>query len=588
MDFLNRPYYSHMRIAPGVVVKVRWFQAAPGAKVFPGPHCFGSQFHDDGHYDEDYPYLGEIPSSRWPWSDPKAPPGLCGQRTHTPLDWFQTGVPLELLPQGANLYGRCGPPWAALDLVGAVEVADISELEADDMPRLIGEITIYGGATLPDGWLWCNGGAYEIALWPALAAVLLPDHAGEIPGTFRVPNYETAYVGGFPYQFPDNSKGRGQRIGSWTYYLQADELPAHTHSLGESPSTGVQSSPFALGVQEGLLGYMPTEKLYATGPNATAGLPILMAPEAVREYLIIYAGPPGGPHLTLLGCVEVAADALPWALDLVGAVEVADTSELAAPASPLDLVGAVEVADTSELAYTPPAFDPLSIAGCRLWLDAGSLGNPPDGQPISTWWDQSGNAHHLADMGEPFVSPTFLNSAVNGRPAVHFSGAWQALACSVNVVSGLSAATIFVVLAADSDTPGEGASGLWEWTTYTGQPPDGARHPSPDGDIYESFGSSVQRGPITPPTSLTAWHCYSVVAAAADWRNYLNGSLLWTTGANVVKWVPNHIALGYSAHSEGIWFFGGSVAELLLYGSALSTGDRQAVEQYLQDKYGLP
>ena len=50
----------------------------------------------------------------------------------------------------------------------------------------VGMIVMYGGTTLPAGWLWCDGTGYAIATYPALYAVIGTTYGSS--GGFQVPS----------------------------------------------------------------------------------------------------------------------------------------------------------------------------------------------------------------------------------------------------------------------------------------------------------------------------------------------------------------------------------------------------------------
>lgn len=92
MDYLRAGYEApaRWRQSGDDTVSIRWYRAAPDAKVYLLPHAFGSTVWDepDDIADEG---PGEIPGIReWAGSPPNPPPG---QATTTPPDWFAHGVP---------------------------------------------------------------------------------------------------------------------------------------------------------------------------------------------------------------------------------------------------------------------------------------------------------------------------------------------------------------------------------------------------------------------------------------------------------------------------------------------------------------
>ena len=91
-----------------------------------------------------------------------------------------------------------------------------------------GSVTMFAGATVPDGWLECNGQAAP----SALAAVL---------GTSNVPDLRGEFVRGF-----DN--GRGVDSGRTLLSTQSDELKSHDHTYqSNSVGNSVTGGPTPIG-----------------------------------------------------------------------------------------------------------------------------------------------------------------------------------------------------------------------------------------------------------------------------------------------------------------------------------------------------
>jgi len=93
MGYLENGYTAAIRwrADSDETVTVRWYRAAPGAKVFTGPSAFGSTFWDDpNEIAKTGP--GEVAGSFSGWS-PSLPDPPPGQFTPTPPSYFEFGVP---------------------------------------------------------------------------------------------------------------------------------------------------------------------------------------------------------------------------------------------------------------------------------------------------------------------------------------------------------------------------------------------------------------------------------------------------------------------------------------------------------------
>ena len=67
-------------------------------------------------------------------------------------------------------------------------------------------------------------------------------------------------------------------------------------------------------------------------------------------------------------------------------------------------------------------FNPLSIGGCQLWLDAAdsyATGTSTNGAIVTNWKDKSINGY----SGTSVNSPTLVTASQNGLPCVSFTAA---------------------------------------------------------------------------------------------------------------------------------------------------------------------
>lgn len=228
------------------------------------------------------------------------------------------------------------------------------------------------------------------------------------------------------------------------------------------------------------------------------------------------------------------------------------------------IVGAV--ADSSD-GGGAPAFDPLTITGLKLWLKADALALAND-DPVTTWTDSSGLGNSAA-QATVAQKPTYKTGIVNGKPVVRFDGVDDFMVCpAITAAAGLSA---FVV---------------WKMTTATNF---GMTLVLTDGSSeLRQNGANLQMlcgaNPISGGVADTAWHVHSFT------NNGSNLSELWTDGVSNGTSVTS-VACGtpsIGARNAGSFPFNGDIAEILLYDSSLSAGNRQAVEAYLRAKYATP
>lgn len=142
---------------------------------------------------------------------------------------------------------------AISDLQSKVGDETVSKQIADALSKMqvkAGFIYPLASATVPDGFLLCNGAAYSRAEYPELFAVIGTTYGvGDGSTTFNVPNL----VKRVPVGASTNSYKLGSSGGEETHKLSINEMPSHSHTFyvniqhgdgaitsGESLTSGLQ------------------------------------------------------------------------------------------------------------------------------------------------------------------------------------------------------------------------------------------------------------------------------------------------------------------------------------------------------------
>lgn len=214
----------------------------------------------------------------------------------------------------------------------------------------------------------------------------------------------------------------------------------------------------------------------------------------------------------------------------------------------------------------PPA--PPVVAGLTMWFKADAITDKNSADTLSQWNDSSGAGNH-ATQATGANQPTYLAGARNGRAVVRFRD--PTVMGLPNVLTGLTAGTLLVVLKAHADAFGAMAR--------FGSPDD-AFYPWSNGQIYDNFGTTVRKDSIVPGVSLQQWNIVSVVSAASDYRYYINNVNKRTTATNTVGWHTSPVF-----GQAGGFYLRADVAEIMVYSGALSDGNRNALEVYLKNKW---
>jgi hypothetical protein len=258
------------------------------------------------------------------------------------------------------------------------------------------------------------------------------------------------------------------------------------------------------------------------------------------------------------------------------------------------------------LAYGSTTITPDTISGLQLWLDStnGALNNSgslatTSGEAIATWLDRSGNNRH-ATQATTGDRPTLLTNAINGKNCVFFNGArWMQGISFPNLTNY----TMFAVYRRKG-TPGNG-SGFVFCTGVDGSFAESVRltqliyHnstvPNPG---YDAFGWTVK---ITPSNNLDIhlprndnFNIHSCTASLASGTAEYR---LNSTGASSsISFTPVSTSVGSMIYTLGTRTWGQTdvnfmancdIAEILVYNTTFNASQRQAVEMYLNNKWGI-
>ena len=216
-------------------------------------------------------------------------------------------------------------------------------------------------------------------------------------------------------------------------------------------------------------------------------------------------------------------------------------------------------------------FNPTSISGMRLWLDATRATNQ-SGSAISVWKDSSGNGIDAVAEG---TGPTLLASGINGHPSMSFASPGNVMHIT-NTIAGRPI-TMFFVQQPSSIRHGQvlvnPTTGYYYEIIGTGVAITAPVHPNQAANCILGnvpFVSSIAQAPDGSPTT------YIDGVAPYMWVDWaIAGANMWNGGTTF---------LGGSANGN-YYVFAGLIGEILIYDSYLSDTDRQSVEWYLGNKW---
>lgn len=246
-----------------------------------------------------------------------------------------------------------------------------------------------------------------------------------------------------------------------------------------------------------------------------------------------------------------------------------------------------ESADSSEVSITVPTPPPPSPV---VWLKADSLSGLANGAAISIWTDSTGNGFN-ATQTNTSRKPSYLANAINGMPAVHFTGSSSNYLALTRPVQ--DDFTILFVYRASQGLGGTGTQ------FYQGAGLVNAEVPGSVNDFGMSLNSAgkILAGTGNPDVSIASTGstftngqphivAFKRTRSTGALELYVDGTAQGTTtGGTQSLTTPSQLVLG--AQQTLILYLTGDIAEVKIYPTALSANDRIAEENVLKCKYGL-
>jgi hypothetical protein len=235
-----------------------------------------------------------------------------------------------------------------------------------------------------------------------------------------------------------------------------------------------------------------------------------------------------------------------------------------------------------------PVFVPNQIPGCALWLDAADTTTLTlSGSNVTAWRDKSGNGH----IGTAVASPVL--TTVDGVPAVTFNGSSQYIDFGTAGSLGSNQFHIFTVskfnTTADGAIFARVANAGDQYYRYTMLRAGGVMYLATQADTG-GYGQSV---PVTDTTTTRRLLSYSWDRSTIT--GYQNGTVAGSVSyASTATYTSSFklLVAAYNNSSGGTppsdgFYMNGSINEILFYFGPLTTSQRQRVEGYLAEKWGL-
>jgi hypothetical protein len=234
-------------------------------------------------------------------------------------------------------------------------------------------------------------------------------------------------------------------------------------------------------------------------------------------------------------------------------------------------------------------FTPSSISGLTLWLDASDPASlfqntnatTPAYQTsdyVSLWKDKSGNGNN-ATQATDSLRPYLVTSSQNSRNVIRFPyAAWNAATGPyMNATIGsLSAYSVFIICKFRT-------SEYYSMVLTGGSSQFEVRNYSTTGYIeWNIAGGYFPRDTVS---NVGSYILIELTRSGSDYTLYKNGISVGTSNNASSLNIGSTIYI--SSRSGNGYYFDGDMAEMIIYNSALSTAQRQQVEQYLNKKWGV-
>lgn len=220
------------------------------------------------------------------------------------------------------------------------------------------------------------------------------------------------------------------------------------------------------------------------------------------------------------------------------------------------------------------SFNPASIAGCQLWLDAADSSSilMDSSSNVSLWIDKSGNGNTVT-QDTSANQPTYVTNVVNGNPVIRFNGTSHVLQTTSFTSLGTNSVSFWLVERNLSNLGGGGAPFSF--------------NSGPNNGIVFQNNNGLQPLPNSVPytSSVARIVFYNRTNTGSGDTTYLNGTVVTTRDDNTTGTYGTTFAVGMRILST--IYTSGDICEILIFIGMPTTTQRQKVEGYLANKWGL-
>ena len=231
--------------------------------------------------------------------------------------------------------------------------------------------------------------------------------------------------------------------------------------------------------------------------------------------------------------------------------------------------------------------DPRKIPGCSLWLDATDSSTLSlTGSVVNSWKDKSSNAFTGTSSG----GPTLVPNSQNGLPCISFSAA-SSQYFNFGDILPQSAFALFIVMkttfvpgvtqAIIGKSSNSGENSRWTFIYYSS-------------NIYTIIQNGG--GPFAPAAPYSgSFTLFDYVVGSIETSLYANATAVSASGPWPHGFTTNnnYILIGAYQNPAGTVpptagdYYNGIIGEIIYYNTTITVEQRQQVEGYLTQKWGL-
>jgi hypothetical protein len=215
---------------------------------------------------------------------------------------------------------------------------------------------------------------------------------------------------------------------------------------------------------------------------------------------------------------------------------------------------------------------PKDVSGLVLWLCAADIPGV-DGDAITSWVDRSTAGNNMSQTTVA-AKPTLKLNIANGQPVARFDGG-DSMVPTAEITG--SPVHIFAVLR---------PSNVANYYTIMGRTTTGALQlrQTNTGIMQMNKSGVALIGTASTPMSAVQFNNINASYSNPNYAFRLNGADDGSGASAQTVTAINRLGSNYTASPE---LYLGDMAEVLVFNSVLSAGDRGSIENYLKAKYGL-